>query len=162
MNRLAEKTRISLYPERELRHVPIATAAYILSFELDKVRTRENYSFIQAVETFVTEHGVSIPHHETSEIWADEIWTAIRSDKVRDSERQMAQRAARKMLAWRFPFGRVTMRGWFQGTSVVLPTGRFELTGRACERCGVNPEAYGIGGGIRCVDTRDCGWWFCH
>lgn len=158
----AEKTISSIYPRDEIRKVPIARAAYLMSWELDTARTRENYSLAQAVETFVAEHGIVIPRHETAETWADEIWVLIKADKVYDSERAQSERAARRMLAWRFPFGRVPMRGWIRGLEVNLPGGRFELTGNACERCGVNPEAYGIGGGVRCVDTKDCGWWFCY
>lgn len=157
-----EKIISSIYPEDELRQVPIAKAAYLLSLELDRVRTREDYSFTQAVETFVAEHGVTIPRQDTAKAWADEIWVLIKADTVYDSERAQAERAARKVLAWRFPFGRVAMRGWIRGLKVNLSGDSFELTGSGCESCGVNPLAHGIGGGIRCVDIRNCGWWFCY
>lgn len=157
-----EKTISSIFPRDELRQVPIARAANLMSYELDTVRMREDYSLTDAVETFVAQYSVAIPRHESAKKWADEIWVLIKADKVLDSERAQAERAARTTLAWRFPFGNVPMVGWIPGLTVSLPGGSFRLVGSACERCGVNPQAYGIGGGIRCVDTQNCGWWFCY
>lgn len=162
MSMTAEKTISSIFPEHEQRQIPIGKAAYLLSEEIDRSRTRENYSFEQAVETFLAKHGVAIPRQDTAKAWADELRVLIRADKVHDSERAQAERAALKVLGWRFPFGRVPMIGWIRGLSVKLPGGRFTLTGSACRGCGVNPEAYGVGGGVRCVDTQNCGWWFCY
>jgi len=52
--------------------------------------------------------------------------------------------------------------GWLAGEKVRINGETFELTGDACESCGVNPMAYGRGGGVRCIDTGGCGWWSCE
>ena len=155
-----EKPISSLLPRDELRQVPVELAAARLAEELDRTRWQENYSFQQAVEKFLADHA--IPHRDTAKGLADELWTLIRADKVLDSERAQAERAASKVLSWRFPFGRIPMAGWIPGFQVNSPGGPYRLTGAACEGCGVNPEASGIGGGVRCVDMQNCGWWFCY
>jgi len=56
----------------------------------------------------------------------------------------------------------VEIRGWEPGMRIRHKNGDvFELTGSKCERCHVNPEAYGHGGGIRCFDVDNCGYWYC-
>lgn len=57
----------------------------------------------------------------------------------------------------------VMVQGWEAGSRIRHKNGDiFELTGRKCQRCHVNPEAYGHGGGIRCFDVENCGNWFCY
>lgn len=57
----------------------------------------------------------------------------------------------------------IEIQGWEPGLRIKHKNGDvFELTGNKCKRCHVNPEAYGHGGGIRCFDVNNCGYWFCY
>lgn len=49
--------------------------------------------------------------------------------------------------------------GWLPGETL-LNLDRFTLTGRTCPACGA-PEAHGMSGGVRCVNVKTCGWWYC-
>lgn len=77
-----------------------------------------------------------------------------------DSEYGMAERAALKLFPKIFP-KTFQISGWIRGTHVRHAGDVFELTGNRCPKCFVNPEAYGHGGGVRCLDVRNCGYWFC-
>lgn len=76
-------------------------------------------------------------------------------------EEDIAIRAFRNVLE--DAYGETVMiKGWEPGMRIRHENGDvFELTGSKCERCHVNPEAYGHGGGIRCFDVDNCGYWYC-
>lgn len=79
-------------------------------------------------------------------------------------ETHVATQACRRVLSEEIG-DQVWISDTWLGGEMVTTTTRgqvetFELTGDQCPRCS-GPEAYGIGGGVRCVDTVGCGWWFC-
>lgn len=110
---------------------------------------------------FFLDYGID-PGEDTTEVFMHDVDQAERADRIFDNEATRAVRACipavRDWLADPRT-GLVRITGWIPGESVVLDGQRFELTGKACEKCKVNPESYASGGGVRCVNTRECGNW---
>lgn len=81
------------------------------------------------------------------------------------NENDLAERTTLKTMReiYGYEVKGLTVKGWIPGARVWHENGDyFELTGNKCQRCHVNPEAYGHGGGIRCYDVDNCGYWFCY
>lgn len=99
---------------------------------------------------------------DTFDVFIEDVISAIKADRVFDSEENQARRACvpavREWIA-RLT-GAVTIVGWMGGETVRVGRRKFELTGTECPRCVVNPLAHGLGGGVRCV-SEQCGYWYC-
>jgi hypothetical protein len=89
------------------------------------------------------------------------VMARIYEDVIYDDEYSQATRAFRHVLTTLY--GRtMTVRGWIAGEKIHNHGDHFVLTGRACDTCGVAPQAYGHGGGTRCADVAGCGAWLCY
>ena len=93
---------------------------------------------------------------------AQAVAQVIADDRVYYSEVAMATRAVLEVLGKNFP-GQVEISGaWLPGEYLLDASGRrFELTGGTCPDCN-GPAAHGRGGGLLCINTAGCGWWFCY
>lgn len=161
METTAERVVKSVYSRDEFHPVALRDFIEGLAWELDATRQQESGSFEAAVAGYFDSYSVELPEGQSAESLANELWEEVSRDSTYDSELAMARRAAWRVLD-RFFGSTVEIKGWFRGAAVSQGFDRFILTGDACERCGVNPKAHGLGGGVRCMDTENCGWWFCR
>lgn len=149
----------SALPQGELREISVKYLAYSLARRISNNR-HSGTPFSQTIKDFLERYTIIVSR--SPEVLAEELYAHILADSAYDSETNQAHRAALKIFAAEFPEGRAIASGWFAGEVVSYRRQRFELTGDACPRCKVNPECYGIGGGVRCLDVQGCGWWFCY
>ncbi len=161
MEAATQRSARSIYSRDEYH--PVALEVFIegLAWKLDATRQQENGSFEKAVEEYFEGYSLELPEGESAGSIAEELWDEVARDTTYDSELAMARRASWRVLD-RFFGPTVELKGWAHGAVVLCGFDRFILTGDACERCGINPEAHGLGGGVRCMDTENCGWWFCR
>ncbi|WP_434598274.1 hypothetical protein [Streptomyces sp. A5-4] len=151
----------SLLPEGEHRNVSLSTVSRPLARAIEHSRRTENLTPEAAIMGVLQKHRIELPAGFTISMLADWIRNLVVADEVYDSELNQAHRASCAVLA-RLYGKSVPTAGWFAGDVAVVDGGRFELTGKTCPDCEINPECYGIGGGVRCLDERGCGWWFCY
>ncbi|MHA3723809.1 hypothetical protein ACXR2T_08010 [Leucobacter sp. HY1910] len=148
----------SLLPRDQVRTVDLNVLAQALGRELDHSRGAAK-PFSEVVNRFCSDHKVQLPHGLTPHWVSAGVSQIMSADEVYDSEHQRAARAAQHLLGALLG-RRVLARGWFPGETVRVAGVTYTLTGNACPRCAINPEASGIGGGVRCISSA-CGYWCC-
>ena len=152
---------VSLIPEAALRLRDPVVVANCLGFEMG--HRRHDRTGVEVAREFFAKHSISVDA-DTFEVFMRDVSEAIGADLVYDSEEAQAQRAcvpAVKEWLAEVGSGLVRAAGWVRGERVRAGGVWFTLTGRCCELCVVNPEAFGLGGGVRCIDTVRCGYWSC-
>lgn len=156
----AERATTPLMPVDDHRPVPVGLVATLIAHDID--RTRSGKTTVEgAVTAFLEKHQVALPDGQTSARVAGAIMELVIADQVYDSEFAQAARATYAVLGELFPSPTVAAAGWLPGQTVKRGSETFRLTGNACPSCENNPECYGIGGGVRCLDTAGCRWQFC-
>jgi len=154
-------TITSLVPATEPRLVRPEVVATRLGWEIGIQRMER--TAVEVARAFFAKYSIDVDD-DTFEVFMHDVGESIRADRVYDSEMRQAERACstavREWIAGPRT-GMVQATGWFRGERLQVGREQFLLTGSACERCKVNPEAYGLGGGVRCVDTTGCGYWYC-
>lgn len=162
-----KKNVVSLVPRTTRRDVEVSRVARNLSWQISS--DRHEYDFHYSFDNFVKAHKPEADESTLEEIKAKVI-ELVNADQVYDSEANQAYRALFPTFMELLPtkpipgypvYTSINIEGWIPGEVVVVNRERFELTGRPCPECEVNPQAYGIGGGVRCVDTVNCRWWYC-
>lgn len=162
-----KKNLVSLVPRTTRRDVEVSRVARSLSCQVS--RDRHEHDFHYSFQNFVEAHKPEADEATLEAIKA-KVTELVRADKVYDSEANQAYRALFRTFMELLPtkpmrgypvYTSINIEGWIPGEVVVVNRQRFELTGRPCPECEVNPQAYGIGGGVRCVDTENCRWWYC-
>lgn len=154
----------SVYPRDEMRPFSTARVAGMLGRTLAGNRGNAD-SGIEATLEFMDELGLedvalSPVQHVTRREIVEIALSSARRDERLDSESSMATRGF--LATMPSLYGEtVLVRGWIAGSVVRHEGDVFELTGSRCPRCFVNPQAYGHGGGVRCLDVRNCGYWYC-
>jgi hypothetical protein len=130
--------------------------SFIAEYLGRKISESRGIEFIETSAVRVlAEHDVWI-----STAAADRIRDLVLGDTVLDSEARMATRAAERVLLETFG-SKMQVSGWIPGRRIARDHDVFILTGDACPRCEVNPLAHGHGGGVRCLNTNECGYWYC-
>lgn len=161
------KSVVSLVPRDVRRDVEVSRVARNLSWQISS--DRHEHDFHYSFENFVKAHKPEADE-ETLEAIKAKVIELVRADNVYDSEANQAYRALFPTFMELLPtkdipgypvYTSINIEGWIPGEVVVVSRERFELTGDACPQCKVNPKAYGIGGGVRCIDTVNCRWWYC-
>jgi len=164
---VAEKTVTSLVPKDAVRPRELSEVVNKLSWKMSFERHTRTGD--DSIRDFFNEHSIEADEALTKKI-ITEVHRLTVADQVYDSEQRQAYRALFPILKELLPttategyptYLTINAVGWIRGETVRINGERFELTGDECERCGVNPKAHGIGGGVRCVNTRECGWWYC-
>jgi hypothetical protein len=157
----------SLVPRDARRDVELSRIARSLSYRVSS--DRHEHDFHYSFENFVKTHRPEA-NEEILEAIKAKVIELVNADQVYDSEANQAYRALfptfmellpTKPMAGYPVYTSINIQGWIPGEVMVVNRERFELTGDSCPQCGVNPKAYGTGGGVRCVDTRNCRWWYC-
>ncbi len=156
----------SLYPRAGHHRVRFTHFAHSLAERVASGRATPgpSASFHAHLKTY-------LPHlsEEDREKLFQEFWALLALDGVQDSEERQARRAVWPILKSHLHLlqqglplkEELLITGWLPGASVRKRRETFTLTGDACPRCEVNPLAHGAGGGLRCLDTTACGWWYC-
>lgn len=161
------KAVVSLVPKDTRRDVEVSRIARHLSHQISS--DRHEHDFYYSFNNFVEAHKPEADENTLEAIKAKVI-ELVHADKVYDSEANQAYRALFPTFMELLPtkpipgypvYTSINIEGWIPGEVIVVNRERFELTGRPCPECEVNPQAYGIGGGVRCVDTVNCRWWYC-
>lgn len=153
----------SLFPADSRYEIPLASVMNMVADQIDATRWTGK-TFETALTEFFTGLAIELPQTASAKQIGDEMWELIKVDETYDSEYAMAHRAADVVLPKVFG-EQVFVTSWLSGHEVVVDNDGFRETFRiiadACPRCEINPLASGIGGGVRCIDTRGCGYWYC-
>ena len=158
--KVTEAATVSLLPRDEHRAIPQSLITQLLAEAIDS--TRYSGAVIDSVvDEFFSSRAIRLPIGHTTAMISRNIMANVAADQVYDSEFYQASRASAKVLRISFGPGPIQASGWLRGQRVVAGNERFTLTGNPCPRCEINPEAYGIGGGTRCIDRSVCRWWDC-
>lgn len=161
------KTVTSLLPKDEVRPRELSQVVSKLSWKISF--ERHTRTGAESIREFFNEYSLEADKALVSAI-IERVHDLVVADRLFDSEQAQAYRALFPTLKELLPttptdgyptYLTVNARGWIGGETVRVNGERFELTGDSCTRCGINPTAYGIGGGVRCVSTVECGWWYC-
>lgn len=153
----------SVFPRDEFRVVSTARVASILGGVLAGHRASLDVRSVvlgRMSELGVGDAVLSPVQGVSREEMISLVLGRVKRDRVFDSEDRQASRGFAAVLSMLFGDS-MRVRGWLPGLGVRHGGDVFELTGSKCRRCFVNPEAYGHGGGIRCLDVKNCGYWFC-
>lgn len=147
------------------RDVPRGVLPDIIASRLGETigSDRHERTGAESIRKFFREYGID-PGEDIIEVFMHDVNQAIQADRCLDSEARQAVRACIPAVReWLTDprTGRVQITGWITGEYLVTGDGRFQLTGRACEKCEVNPQAYGYGGGVQCANRIGCGAWAC-
>jgi hypothetical protein len=170
---LASKERtlptVSVFPRDEPHAVELGSIASALGSKIGTERHGGTLaaSVIDFFDTYKLEADEELTHTIIRTMGE-----AIKADQLYDSEYEQATRAAVSALLAHLPctstnsyplYQTIQLTGWLNGQIINVDRRRFMLTGATCPQCEINPQAYGDGGGgVQCVDQRDCGWWFCY
>jgi len=163
----ATKTVTSLLPKDEVRPRELNQVAAKLSWKMSFERHTRTGD--ESIREFFNEYGLEADEALTAAI-SEKVRSLVVTDRIFDSEQAQAYRALIPTLKELLPttptdgyptYLTINASGWIAGETVRVNGESFELTGDACDRCGVNPKAYGLGGGVRCVNAAECGWWYC-
>lgn len=154
----------SIYPRDQKRPVSNAYVAGRVAGIIANDRAKLDGGRSRVLEFMRMNDIAEIEMSPVQKITHDELFDLLLGATLREprvgSEQTMARRASTRIFAKFFP-ETFMMAGWIGGTHVRHAGDVFELTGTACSQCLVNPEAYGHGGGIRCLDVKNCGYWYC-
>ena len=153
MQSTATKTVESLAPQAGVYTDLTSFVAEYLGREVAANRATETIEY--SVMRVLAKHGVEI-----STAAAERINDLVMGDVVLDSEALMATRAVGRVLHETFG-SKMQVSGWIDGRRLFKNHDLFVLIDEACPECEVNPLAHGVGGGVRCLNTRECGYWFC-
>lgn len=154
----------SIYPRDQKRPVSNAYVAGRVANIIAGLRAAPDGGRSELIAFLRKNHIAEVEMSPVQKITHDELFDLLLGATLRErrvgSEYAMARRASEGLFAKFFP-KTFLMDGWIGGTYVRNEDDVFELTGSACPRCLVNPEAYGHGGGVRCLDVKNCGYWYC-
>lgn len=157
----------SLVPKKARRAIEISRVISKLSWRISDERHEHDLRY--SLDKFFNKHKIAEEPELRDSIF-EQVREHISADQVYDSERNQAYRALSTVLMAELPttpmagypvYQSIEVTGWIAGEVVIVNHRRYELTGDACPECKVNPKAYGIGGGVRCVDEVNCRWWYC-
>lgn len=154
----------SVYPRDAKRPTPNYYVARAVGRMIADYRGESDGGRTRVLEFLRRNDGPEAQMSPVQIVTHEELFRLILGETIREphngGESGMAQRASTRIFAKLF--GETFMiSGWVPGSQVRNAGDVFELTGGPCGHCLVNPEAYGHGGGIRCLDVRNCGYWFC-
>lgn len=173
----ATKVVTALVPRDQARPINTSTVVQHLGWRVSSMRATQSIQETLAIEFEKFQLGDSRPLATATENPADELDLAsifeqveelVRADQRYDSESMQARRALATVLHRAYG-EQMTVTGWVPGEMVKVkpwitepsPERRFELTGEKCPKCEVNPERYGDGGGVACINEEECRWWYC-
>lgn len=172
------KVVTALVPRDQARLIDTSTIVQYLASRVSDMRHTESTEetltaeFMKLQLSPSTQHAHLTPQEEEdlklSEIF-EQVNQLVRADQRYDSESLQARRALATVLNRTYG-EKMFVTGWIPGEMVKVkpwitersPERYFELTGRQCPECEVNPERYGDGfSGVACINEAECGWWYC-
>ena len=169
----ARRTKLPLpttssYPQDTVQTVELSNAVRALSYQISE--ERHGGTLAASVESFFKKYELEADDARTAAV-IQEMNLLIQADETYDSEANQAYRAGITAFLKHMPcaatkgypvYQTIKLTGWFAGQVVIVNGHRYELTGRACPNCAINPEAYGASwSGVRCVDQITCRWEYC-
>lgn len=154
MSLVETKPVTALAPVSDLFTVRTGFIAEYLGRKIAECRGTQTIT--ETATKVLASHGVAI---DSAAI--ERISDLVMQDTLFDSEEQMATRAALTVLKDAFG-GEMLVSGWIPGRRIARDHDVFILINEACPHCRVNPLAHGHGGGVRCLNTRECGYSFCY
>lgn len=146
----------TIFPKDKNTNVSIALVASHLTINLSEVEYAKD-SVASTIEAFLNEYQIKTPENETVETLTDQLMHLVQEDYLYDYPLAKNKRAIIKLFEKLYG-DTIEVTGWMPGAPIIVLGDYFLLSGDECPSCELNPLAYGMSGGQRCVDILDCGY----
>lgn len=145
-----------IFPKDRNTNVSIVLVASHLTINLSEVEYAKD-SVASTIEAFLNEYQIKTPENETVETLTDQLMHLVQEDYLYDYPLAKNKRAIIKLFEKLYG-DTIEVTGWMPGAPIIVLGDYFLLSGDECPSCELNPLAYGMSGGQRCVDILDCGY----
>lgn len=146
----------SIFPKDKRTRASVELVASLLAVELSEVEFK-NDPVTSTIEAHLKRYQIEIPENETVETLTDRLMHLVQEDYLYDYPLAKNKRAIVKLFEKLYG-DTIEVTGWMPGAPIIVLGDYFLLSGDECPSCELNPLAYGMSGGQRCVDILDCGY----
>lgn len=144
----------TIFPKDKKTNVSIELVASHLTLNLSEVEYAKD-SVASTIEAFLNKYQIKTPENETVETLTNQLMHLVQEDYLYDYPLAKNKRAIVKLFEELYG-DTIEVTGWMPGAPIIVLGDYFLLSGDECPSCELNPLAYGMSGGQRCVDILDC------